>query len=239
MKSLTRRTFAAFGSTCLLPRALHAETHDLATLPSGAELHRVTAMPVDYKGRKALKVELTEAVRSGRPGIDFGDTDTFAKISGNFRNGTIEVDVLGRLTPTAPPDSRAFAGLAYRIADSGKQFESVYVRPLNGLKLSPPPPRDRRAIQYFAYPDWRFAGLRKAYPDGRYEAGAGIAGDEWIALRLDVEEDKVRVRVNGEERLVVAEPKAAPASGAVGLWVDIGTEAYFANLRITPRQSLR
>ncbi len=162
MKSLTRRTFAALGSTCLLPRALHAETRDLATLPAGAELHRVTAMPVEYKGRKALKIELTEAVRSGRPGIDFGDTDTFVKMPGSFRNGTIEVDVLGRLTSTAPPDSRAFAGIAYRIADSGKQFESVYVRPLNGLKLNPPPPRDKRAIQYFAHPDWRFARLRAA-----------------------------------------------------------------------------
>ncbi len=45
----------------------------------------------------------------------------------------------------------------------------------------------------------------------------------------------MKVSVNGEERLVVKEPKASPASGAVGLWVDIGTEAYFANLRITPR----
>ena len=235
MTTLTRRTFAACAGTCLLPRALHAETHDLATLPPGAELHRVTAMPVEYKGRKALKIELTEAVRRGQPGIDFGDTDTFVKMPGSFRNGTIEVDLLGRLTPTAPPNSRAFAGIAYRIADSGKQFESVYVRPLNGLKLNPPPPRDKRAIQYFAYPDWRFARLREAYPDGRYEAGANIAGDEWIALRLDVEEDKVKVSVNGEERLVVKEPKAPPATDAVGLWVDIGTEAYFANLRITAR----
>ena len=235
MKSLTRRTFAASAGACLLPRASQAQTLDLAALPPGAEFHRVTAMPVDYKGRKALKVALSEAVSGGRPGIDFGDTDTFVMLPVSFRNGTIEVDLLGRLTATAPPDSRAFAGIAYRIADNGKQFESVYVRPLNGLKLNPPPPRDRRAIQYFAYPDWRFARLREAYPDGRYEAGARIAGDEWIALRLDVEEDKVRVSVNGEQRLVVTEPKAWPASGAVGLWVDIGTEAYFANLRITPR----
>jgi hypothetical protein len=235
MRPLTRRTFAALGSTCLMPRSLHAETHDLAALSPGAEPHRVTALPVEYKGRKALKVALTQAVSSGRPGIDFGDTDTFVTLPVSFRNGTIEVDLLGRLTATAPPDSRAFAGLAYRIAGDGKHFESVYLRPLNGLKLNPPPPRDRRAIQYFAYPDWRFARLREAYPDGRYEAGAHIAGDEWIALRLDVDENRVRVTVNGEERLVVNEPKAHPATGAVGLWVDIGTEAYFANLRITPR----
>ena len=96
-------------------------------------------------------------------------------------------------------------------------------------------PRDRRAIQYFAYPDWRFGRLREEYPDGRYEAGADIAGDEWIALRLDIDEDRVSVVVDGIEGLAVREPKATPASGAIGLWVDIGTEGYFANLRITPR----
>ena len=74
MRSLNRRAFAALGSTCLLPRSPHAETHDLAALPPGARRHRVTAMPVDYKGRKALKVALSEAVSGGRPGIDVGDT---------------------------------------------------------------------------------------------------------------------------------------------------------------------
>jgi hypothetical protein len=235
MKTLHRRSFAALAGTCLIPRALCAQTYDLSILPPGAINHRVTATPAEIKGRKALKVELDPKSRAGQPGVDFGDTDTFVMIPASFRNGTIEVDLLGRLQPDAPPDMRAFTGLAYRIAPDGKRFESAYVRPLNGLRLNPPPPRDKRAVQYFAYPDWRFDRLRQAYPDGRYEAGANIAGDEWIALRLDVEENKVRVAVNGEERLVVTEPKAAPVAGNVGLWVDIGTEAYFANLRITPR----
>jgi hypothetical protein len=100
---------------------------------------------------------------------------------------------------------------------------------------TPPPPRDKRALQYFAYPNWRFARLREEYPDGRYEAGADIAGDEWITLTLDIADSGVRVGVNGVEQLVVREPKAAPTTGAVGLWVDIGTEAYFSNLRVTER----
>jgi hypothetical protein len=235
MKTLHRRSFAALAGFCLMPRTLHAQTYDLSVLPPGAVNHRVTATPADIKGRKALKVELDAKSRAGKPGVDFGDTDTFVMIPASFRNGTIEVDLLGRLRPDAPPDSRAFAGIAYRIVDDGRQFESAYVRPLNGLKLSPPAPRDRRAIQYFAYPDWRFGRLRETYPDGRYEAGANIAGDEWIALRLDIVENEIRVNIDGQERLVVTEPKAKPMTGAVGLWVDIGTEAYFANLRISPR----
>ena len=235
MKMLNRRSFAVLGGAAMVPRAAHAETYDLATVPAGAVAHRVTAVPADYRDRKALKVELDAKSRAGKPGVDFGDTDTFVMIPTSLRKGTIEVDLLSRLRADAPPDMRAFAGLAYRIAPDGKRFESAYVRPLNGLKLKPPPPRDKRAVQYFAYPDWPFDKLRQAYPDGRYEVGANIAGDEWIALRLDVEEEKVRIAVNGEERLVVTEPKAPPVAGAVGLWVDIGTEAYFADLRITPR----
>jgi hypothetical protein len=235
MKTLNRRTFAASGGAALFSGVAHSQTYDLSTLPPGATPHRVTAVQTDYKGRKALKVELTEAARNGQPGVDFGDTDTFVMIPMSFRNGTIEVDLLGRLRPDAPPQMRVFAGIAYRIASDGTRFEAAYVRPLNGLKLNPPPPRDKRAVQYFTYPDWPFDRLRQTYPDGRYEVGANIAGDEWIALRLDVDEDKVRIAVNGEERLVVTEPKARPVAGGVGLWVDIGTEAYFANLRITPR----
>jgi len=29
--------------------------------------------------------------------------------------------------------------------------------------------------------------------------------------------------------------KAAPVAGGIGLWVDIGTAGYFANLRVTTR----
>jgi hypothetical protein len=73
------------------------------------------------------------------------------------------------------------------------------------------------------------------YPDGHYESGADIADDEWITYKLDIDEARVRVSVNGQEELVLTDPKAAPAAGDVGLWVGIGTEGYFTNLRVTPR----
>jgi len=234
MPSFKRRSFLTAAGATLLPQPSRAEAYDLAGLPQGAVPHRVAAMPVEYKGRKALKVELAEEVRRGKPGIDYGDTDSFVIVPVHFGTGAIEVDLLGKLRADARPDVRAFIGLAYHIASDGKRFEAAYVRPLNGLKLNPPPPRNVRAVQYFAYPDWRFDRLREVYPDGRYEAGANIAGDEWITLRLDIGESRVRVSVNDEERLIVNEPKVPPASGAVGLWVDIGTEGYFSNLRIVP-----
>jgi hypothetical protein len=140
---------------------------------------------------------------------------------------------LSRLNGKGPADARAFAGIAYRIAERGVRFEAVYLRPLNGRKTNPPSPRDQRAIQYFAYPDWPFDRLRSEYPDGRYEAAADIGPDEWIKLKIDVAKTAVDVMVNGATALRVTENKAAPAAGAVGLFVDIGSESYFSNLTIT------
>jgi hypothetical protein len=44
-------------------------THDLTGLPGGSELRSVTAVPTEVSGRRALRVELPDAVTlHGRPG---------------------------------------------------------------------------------------------------------------------------------------------------------------------------
>ena len=153
-----------------------------------------------------MKIEFTDAANKGPPGVDLlFDMPTFVLIPGNFKNGTIEVDILGRLNGKGLPDARAFVGLAYRVVEGGARFESIYLRPLNGRKTNPLSPRDKRAIQYFAYPDWKFDRLRKEYPDGRYEAGADIADDEWIRLKLDIDDTRVRASVNDNEEFAPTE----------------------------------
>ena len=217
-------------------RAQGPGNYDLHNMPAEATLHDVTAVPAEYKGRKALEIEFTEAANKSPPGVDLlFDMPTFVLIPGNFKNGTIEVDVLGRLNGKGLPDARAFIGIAYRVVDGGTRFESVYLRPLNGRKTNPPSPRDKRAIQYFAYPDWKFDRLRKEYPDGRYESGADIADDEWIRLKLDVDETRVIVSINGKEEFAPTDLKAIPEAGGIGLWVGRGTEGYFSNLHVVPR----
>jgi hypothetical protein len=209
-------------------------TYDLAVLPEGSTLHSVTATPAVASGRTALRVELTDAVTlQGAPHIDYVDMPTFVALPAAFENGTIEVDILSRLNGKGPPDARAFAGIAYRIAGDHERFEAVYVRPLNGSKASPPPPRDQRAVQYFAYPEWKYERLREKYPDGRYEAGADIGPDEWIHLKIDVD-TQVKVTINGTETLAIADTKGKQAAGSIGLFVDIGTEAFFSNLVLAP-----
>jgi hypothetical protein len=71
--------------------------------------------------------------------------------------------------------------------------------PLNGRKTNPPSPRDQRAIQYSAYPDWPFDRLREMYPDGRYEAGADIGHDEWTNLKIDIHNTHLNILVNGTQ----------------------------------------
>jgi hypothetical protein len=160
-------------------------THTLTDLPDGAVAHRATARAAEVGGREAVRVELPDEVSlHGRPGIDYLDQPTFLIIPAAFTTGTIAVDVWSRLSGKGLPDSRAFAGLAYRISDQSDVFESVYLRPLNGTKTNAPNPRDQRAIQYFAYPDWPFDRLRDAYPDCRYEAGLAIGPEERITLEL-------------------------------------------------------
>jgi hypothetical protein len=207
----------------------------LKELPVEASLRSVTARASEAGGRKALRVALTSQAAAGIPGVDYIDQPTFVLLPVEFENGVIEVDILSRLTVDAPDFARAFAGLAYRISDDADYFESVYVRPLNGAKLNPPGPRVNRGLQYFAYPDWDFERLRDEYPDGRFEARADIGPDEWIHLRIEARDRSLRVSIDGVEVLKVDETKAAPIRGRVGLWVDIGTDAYFSNLSITRR----
>jgi hypothetical protein len=206
---------------------------DLTSLPLDTTLRSVVAWPSRAGGRAALRVELTDAARAGTPGVDFVDMPTFAVLPLRFRDGTISVDILARLGADAPDYARGFAGLAYRINADHNRFEAVYLRPTNGLKANPPPPRDRRAVQYFAYPDWKYERLRELHADGRYEAGADIGLDDWIRLVIHVAGRQVRVEVNGVEVLAFDDAKAEPETGAIGLFVDIGTEAYFSNLTVT------
>src|SRR5262245_50208951 len=89
-------------------------SYELQALPAGATLHRVDVTPAQYKGRKAIKVEMPDAAIKAQLGIDV-DMPTFVRIPADFQNGTIEADILSRLNGKGPPDARAFIGISYRI----------------------------------------------------------------------------------------------------------------------------
>lgn len=165
------------------------------------------------------------------------DEPTFVKIKGvNFKNGIIEVKVLSKLLKEAPDFARGFIGIAFRINEDNSQFESIYLRPTNAR--SDDQVRRNHSIQYYAYPDYKFDRLRKEAPE-RYESYTDMEINKWITMRIKVKDSQAKLFIgeNKEPSLIVKDLKhGASASGAIGLWVDIGTEGFFADLKITEQR---
>ncbi len=176
--------------------------------------------------RKTLRV-----VKS--PAIVAVDQPTFARLRNvQFHNGTITVRVLSRLLRDAPELARGFIGVAFRINDDNSKFECIYVRPQNARVDDQL--RRNHTIQYFSFPDYSFERLRKEVP-GVYESWCDMGLDEWIDLRIEVHGTRARLFINGAKQaaLVVNDLKhGAGLSGGIGLWVDVGTEGLFTDLRI-------
>jgi hypothetical protein len=190
---------------------------------------------------QAVSVSISNAMVTGAhaicvtkdPAVTAFDEPTFAKLAGvHFRDGTIRVRVLSRLLADAPDFARGFIGVAFRISDDNAQFECIYIRPTNGRAEQQL--RRNRAIQYFSFPNYKFERLRSEAP-GEYETYADMGLDEWIDLRIVVRgaQAKLFLHDGRQPALIVNDLKHGPAAaGAIGLWVDIGTEGYFADLQI-------
>jgi hypothetical protein len=147
--------------TCLV----HARAAEVEVDLKEHEAVDVTASLEKGLGKEVLQVTKNPAVKEV-------DEPTFAKLKGiTFRDGTIEVMVKSKLLKDAPDFARGFIGVAFRIQKDHTKFESIYVRPTNGRSTDEV--RRARAIQYFAYPDYKFSRLREESP-GSYEAKADI-----------------------------------------------------------------
>ena len=179
-----------------------------------------------FMGKESLKVTKDSAVTEA-------DGSTFIKLKGvEFKNGTIEVKVLSRLLPNAPESARGFIGIAFRINDNNSKFEGIYIRPTNGRAGDQL--RRNHTIQYFSFPDYKFDRLRKDAP-GQYESYADMGLNEWIKLKIIVKDSTAKLFINDSKQpsLIVNDLKhGANSSGAIGLWVDIGTEGYFSELKV-------
>jgi hypothetical protein len=177
-------------------------------------------------GKEALQVIKDSTVKEA-------DEPTFALIKEiGFSNGTIEVSVLSRLLKNAPSTARGFIGVAFRINDNNSQFECIYIRPTNGRAEDQV--RRNHSIQYFSFPDYKFDRLRKEAPE-KYESYADMGLNEWIKLKIEVKgkQAKLFINENKQPSLIVNDLKLGDSSsGAVGLYVDNGTEGYFTDLRI-------
>lgn len=161
------------------------------------------------------------------------DEPTFVKLRGHdIENGAIEVKVRSRIQPDTPfSESQGFIGLAFRVNDDNSAYESIYLRPNIGRSESQV--KRNHTVQYYAYPDYKFDRLREEEP-GVYETYADISLDEWITMRIEFVDDRAELYLDDQEHpaFIVNDLKSDSEAGAIGLWVDVGTEGYFKDFKI-------
>lgn len=217
-------------ATALVSMALLGGTAQAAD-PAPADLH---VIGVDLtRDEQGLRVSLPREHWQDPKTDELADRDFMAWLPVDFHDGVIEAEMKADLAPGAPDFARGFVGLAFRY--DGARFESIYLRPTNGVAEDQV--RRNHAVQYAAYPDWRFDRLRRESPE-RYETATDIAPGRWVHVRIEV--SGVRAVLYLDHRpspvLIVNDLKLGPDQrGGVGLWVETATIAHFRNIRITPR----
>lgn len=70
-----------------------------------------------------------------------------------------------------------------------------------------------------------------------YETTAPVNINEWITMRIEVNGEKAELFINDTKysTMIVRKMKGNTAHGSIGLWVDIGTEGYFKDLKVTKK----
>ena len=208
----------------VVANGLHAQSVSLDK--DNIEPIHVSLSAEKLMGKQAVKVVKDSTIKEA-------DEPTFARIKKiNFKNGTIVVKVLSRLLKDAPDFARGFIGVAFRINDSTTKFESIYIRPVNARVDDQV--RRNHSIQYYSYPGYKFDRLRKESPE-KYESYSDLEMNKWITMKIVVKDTQARLFINNNKQpsLIVNDLKhGANSSGAIGLWVDIGTEGFFSDLKI-------
>lgn len=215
----------------LMPCASAAQTLALDST-KGLQPHDVTVEATTYQGRKAVRVTPAVAADAELVAPKNGEGGGIVVIPGtSFHNGTIEVDVAGKPRTGAVRDARGFVGVAFRVAAEPSKYECIYIRPTNGR--ADDQVRRNHSTQYISMPEYEWSRLRREAP-GQYESYVDLAPGEWTKIKIEVSGVKARLYVNDSPQpvLVVNDLKHGDSQGAVALWIGLGTEAYFANLRL-------
>lgn len=194
--------------------------------------HKVTTQTCVYKEKHALQVQFSPDFTQETGYIP--DGPHFAYVPDiDFHNGVIELSVASSLADNAASFARGFAGIAFRIEPAIKNFEGIYIRPTNGRAMDQV--RRNHSVQYFSFPTYDFAYFRQHAPE-KYEAYCDLQVDTWMHMRIEVQGEKARLYMHNAEQpcLLVDDLKLGQnARGGIGLWVDMGTVAHFADIKVT------
>jgi hypothetical protein len=182
----------------------------------------VTATETVYHKEKAIRVV---GSRDGEQIAVVKDLD--------FKDGQIEIDMAGAPLPGSDPSFRGFIGLAFRVQKKDSiQYECFYIRPTNGRAEDQL--RRNHSAQYIAHPGFPWFKLRKENP-GVYESYVDLVAGEWTKVKIKVKGKDARLYVNDAPQpcLIVTDMKHEVESGGIALWIGIGTDGYFKNLKVT------
>jgi hypothetical protein len=182
-----------------------------------------------YRGRRAVHVVNEDGLNAA--GTSAGAQAIAIVKSSDFKDGTIEADVVGMPRDGAPPTTRGFVGIAFHVQDHGTRYESIYLRFLDGR--ADDQLQRNHATQYVSEPDFRWQRLRKENP-GVYESYVDLEPGAWTRIKIVVAGTKARLYVNGAGQpcLLVNDLKLGDSHGPVALWTGSNTSAYFSNLSV-------
>ena len=205
---------------------LAAETK-IVSLASTQDLKLVNTLVevTTFKGREALKVSEPPANKADRE-------DKLVILPLDFHNGMIELELTGSVAKGALAGARGFVGIAFRVDRSVTKFECFYLRPTNGR--ADDQVRRNHSAQYISYPDFPWQKLRKEETE-KYESYVDLIPNEWTKVKIVVDGTNALLYVHGNTQptLIVHDLKKGDSRGALALWIGPGTEAHFANLRVT------
>ncbi len=164
--------------------------------------------------------------------VEQPDENTYAACRGvALRDGVVQLRLRSRLLPDAPEYARGFVGLVFRAKADGSEFESFYVRPTNGRDCTDPV-RRAHGCQYFSYPGYTFGYFRE-FGITAYEAPVELSLDEWFTLKAVIRGRHAEFYVNEKLALTVEDLKHGSGdAGMLGVYVDVGTEAFLSGLEI-------
>jgi len=202
----------------LLSMAVWSQAIPVANL----DTNKLDSTVVTYQGKEATRV--TDREGGGGLALLKGST---------FKNGAIEVELAGRPTAGAFAGARGFVGIAFRVQGGGSKYECIYLRPTNGR--ADDMARRNHSTQYVSEPEWPWDRLRRESP-GVYESYVDLEAGAWTKYKIVVKGARAELYVHDAAQpcLIVKDLKLGDSGGAVALWVGPGTDAYFANLKVTP-----
>ncbi|MEP7323798.1 MAG: hypothetical protein ABI761_17865 [Saprospiraceae bacterium] len=189
---------------------------------------------------RPVSVEISEATYKGKQGVRIvgtRDTNHFDEMAivqhSEFRNGIIELEMSGDRLMGSDTTYRGFVGVAFRVKEADRfQYECFYLRPTNGRANDQL--RRNHSTQYISSPGYPWQKLRKENP-GVYESYVDMIAGEWTKVKIIVKDQYAALYVNNalQPCLIVNDLKQNMVEGPVALWIGVGTEAYFRDLKIT------